>query len=86
MAERVVENVFCHMHAAGGCWRLERLGGRWVLGWMGTDGCCGDREQLECLCVCVCACVSETGGCCWGQEGSCVEHFLETAFVFPQSA
>lgn len=28
--------------------------------------------------------MSETGGCCWGQEGSCVEHFLETAFVLLQ--
>lgn len=34
------------------------------------------------FCVCgVCGVRCETGGCCWGQEGSCVEHFLEAAFV-----
>lgn len=55
MAEGMAENVSCHMHTAGGLWRLclagllirecvsvsERApkehGGKWVLGWMGTD-------------------------------------------------
>ena len=53
--------------------------------WLDGNCCCGDVGYCVYICLCVSVCtlawMTETCGCCWCQESSCVGHFLETAFV-----